>query len=276
MTKNNKSLKTKTATHSKKVTPPPASAHTHYRSRIYTSDININPLIAACDQLLSLVAAAKAAELPDDNTRLLQDLAHEIRAFEHRAQKANYDPDTINAAQYALCSLLDESISSTPWGQKNEWSKKNLLSLFHNESDGSSHFFSIIDDALENTAKNMHLLELLYLFLNFGFTGKYKETPNEQNELLALSNKLYQIIGQQSHRNPKNILINEIKTVKQKSNIIPETIININTKKLFGIAAATAIIISGIIYLGVSIKLDNISNQIYTSIEQIQNNKNED
>lgn len=255
-------------------TPPyPPSVYGCYRSRIYTSNININPLIAACDQLLSLIVSSKTVELPDDNTKLLQDLAHEIRAFEHRAQIANYEQNTITAARYALCSLLDEVITATPWGQQNNWQENNLLSLFHNENYGGERFFSIIDRVLENPSINMHLIELLYLFLNFGFKGKYNEIANGQNELLAITNRLYQTIGQQSHLSPKNILIGNTKNTKLQNDIQPpKPQTSINSKKLFGLAIAVAIITSGLIYLGISLKLNSISKQIYTKIEQIQKN----
>ena len=80
-----------------KTTPLPT--HGYYRSRAYTSNTNINPLLAACDQLFSLVANLKDVELPDDSEKLLQDLAHEIRAFEHTAQLANYDQNMIVSAR---------------------------------------------------------------------------------------------------------------------------------------------------------------------------------
>lgn len=259
-----------------KTTPFPAS-HGYYRSRIYNSNININSLIGACDQLLNLVTILKTAEFPDDSDRFLQDLAHEIRSFEHQAQIASYPSNIIVAARYALCSLLDEVIALTPWGQKNNWSENNLLFLFHNESYGGNRFFSIIDRALENISANLHLIELLYLCLNLGFTGKYREKENGVNELLAITNKLYQIIGQYSHRNNKSLLIHETKQKTQQSQIYTTNSLLTSMatpKKLFGITLALAIITSGLIYLGISLKLSQVSNPVYTTIKQIQNSTN--
>src|SRR4030067_3479848 len=96
-------------------TPPSPAISGCYRSRLYTSNININPLIAACDQILSLATTLKTTELPDNNTLFLQDLAHEIRSFEHHAQIANHQSNIIIAARYTLCCLLDEIITSTEW-----------------------------------------------------------------------------------------------------------------------------------------------------------------
>lgn len=262
-----------------KTTPLPATA-SYYRSRLYTSNININPLIAACDQLLCLTETLKSTDYPNDSEKFLHDLAHEIRSFEHRAQIANYQHDIIIAARYALCCLLDEVIKATAWGQKNNWAEKNLLFLFHNENYGGERFFAIIDRTLGNIAANLHLIELLYLCLNLGFAGKHQHTEHGQNELIALTNKLYQIIGHYSHLNRKSILVCEETKPETIPNHEHETVAplitapKITTKKLLSIVSATAIAIGGLIYLGVSIKLKSNMQPIYTTIEQVFENKN--
>lgn len=256
-----------------KTTPFPATQG-FYRSRIYTSDIGINPLIAACDQLFGLVTILETTEHPDDSDKFLQDLAHEIRSFEHRAQVADYLSNTIIAARYAICSLLDETIATTPWGQAKRWHEKSLLSLFHNENYGGSRFFSIIDRALENITNNLHLIELLYLCLNFGFAGKYREMVNGKNELISITNKLYQIIGQYNSGNQKNTLIHDEKLLLPQKEVIPQTnsydssLATIDTKKLLWGAIGFALIISGLIYLGINLKLNHMSKPIYAALKQ--------
>src|SRR3990172_8788384 len=246
-----------------KTTPFPAT-NGCYRSRIYTSNININPLVAACDQILSLAIALKTTEFPDNNTQFLQDLSHEIRSFEHHAQIANYQSNIIIAARYALCCLLDETIASTQWGQTNNWDEKNLLTLFHNENYGGARFFSIIDRSLENITANLHLIELLYLCLNLGFVGKYQNIKHGQSELVAITNKLYQIIGHHNHLNRKNLLAHDSIPEPQQNQQTPTITANIiNPKKLFGIAIALSIVISGLIYFGIHLKLNSISKEIH-------------
>ncbi len=258
-----------------KTTPFPATQG-FYRSRIYTTDFSINSLVAACDQLFGLVTVLDTIEYPDDSDKLLQDLAHEIHSFEHLAQIAGYSSNIIIAARYAICSLLDEAIAATPWGQTKRWQEKSLLSLFHHENYGGSRFFSIIDRALENITNNLHLIELLYLCLNFGFTGKYKDTANGQNELIGITNKLYQIIGQYNSVNPKTILIHDKKPPLPQIEIIPETTATssswattINTKKLIWVTASVALIIGGLSYFGINLRLNHKSKPIYVTLEQI-------
>ena len=47
---------------------------------------------------------------------LRQGLADSIRQFEARARAASVPNEQVIAARYVLCTLLDESASSTPWG----------------------------------------------------------------------------------------------------------------------------------------------------------------
>jgi type IV/VI secretion system ImpK/VasF family protein len=256
-----------------------AGSQGFYRSRIYTSDININPLIAACDPLFGVVLTLGKIENPENSDRFLQDLAHEIRSFEQRAILAGYPKSTITAASYAICSLLDEAILNTHWGQTNTWSDKNLLSCFHNENTDDSYFFSIIDNCLENIENHIHLLELLYLCLNFGFKGKYKEIVNGQNELISISNRLYSSIGEYNLDTPKSISIHDEKPFlpasqsiqeETSSTIIDQTKIN---QRLFG-ALSFAIIISSLIYVGFNLKLDYLSKPIYNLLEHEHSIKN--
>lgn len=254
-------------------TTPFATNGSCYRSRIYTTEVNLNPLVAAGDQLLSLAATIETIECPADCSKLLQDLAHEIRSFEHRAQIANYSSNIIVAARYALCCLLDEAILATPWGQENGWSEKNLLTLFHNENDGSVRFFSIINRSLEDIASNLHLIELLYLCLNFGFEGKYRKTQTGSHELLSIINKLYQIITQYNPRPHKNIFIHHESSPKSSpDHDTPNTAPIVGTQKLLWLASGLAFAISGLIYLGIILKLDNMSKPTYNTIKQLVKN----
>ncbi|EKE00746.1 MAG: IcmH [uncultured bacterium] len=241
-----------------------------YRSRIYTSNVSINPLIVACDPILTLSAALKTIEYPSDRNKFLEDLAHEIRAFEHRAKIANYPDNVIADARYALCCLLDETIALTSeWGKDNGWLQGNLLNVFYNESYGGEHFFAIVDRALEDMPANLHLIELLYLCLSFGFAGKYYNTEYGDRELAFVTNKLYQIINQYRHINRRDLFLCKSKPwLQQHKNHDPSFTPQAKGTKLFGVSIVVALGISALIYFGVYLKLHAISKPLYPLIEQ--------
>lgn len=246
-----------------------------YRSRIYTLNTSINPLVVACDPILTLTATLKNIEYPTDRNKFLEDLAHEIRAFEHRAKIANYPESIITQARYALCCLLDETIALTSeWGKNNGWLHNNLLTIFHNENYGGEYFFTIIDRALENTTANLHLIELLYLCLSFGFAGKHRNTEYGKSELASLTNNLYQVISQYRRINHRGLFVYDPHTQSTEQDYRPILVTRIKTIKLLGFAIALALIISSIIYLTIHLQLRNISQSLYPLIEHSVISKN--
>ena len=63
-------------------TASPPNTNGFYRSRIYTSNTSINPLVVACDPILTLIAILKTVEYPPDRNKFLEDLAHEFPGVE--------------------------------------------------------------------------------------------------------------------------------------------------------------------------------------------------
>lgn len=249
-------------THDEKITPFP-TFNGYYRSRIYTSEVNVNPLIAASDQLLNLITILKSVESPKDPDKFLQDLQHEIRSFEHQAKLANYPTKIITSARYLLCLTLDEAITSMGWQEKERGLEKNLFSLLYNGTYQENRLAQIVEFALTNIKENLHLLELLYLLFNLGMTGRSQNQIYTKSELIALTSRLYQIIGQATHLNCKQILIQEKKEKQASCRSIPNSI---NRKMLFGGALALAIVLTGVIYLTFYLKLNNAENLIKTTI----------
>lgn len=237
-----------------------------YRSRIYTSKININSLVAASDPILTLVTTLQNAHYPEDREKFLEHLAHEVHAFEHHAKMANYKEDTITAARYILCCLLDETIALTSeWGKDNGWLHNNLLSVFHNECYGGEDFFKIIDKSLENTTINLHLIELAYICLNLGFTGKYRNTHDGANKITQIINDLYAIISQhRSALEDKNLFVCKQEAPAEQSIKASNTSRHLSRlNKLIIIATVSSLLIAGAIYLTINMKLNNLAEPIY-------------
>ena len=98
------------------------------------------------------------------------------------------------AARYILCTLLDESAASTPWGGSGVWSGQSLLVLFHNETWGGEKVFQLMSKLAENVPNNRNLLELMYVALAFGFEGRYRVLNNGKAQLDSLRARLSQML----------------------------------------------------------------------------------
>jgi len=161
-----------------------------------TFNISLNPLVAAASPLLSEVVRFKHSLESEDLQALHGQLSSAIKLFEHRALHDGAESSQVMAARYVLCTVLDEAVVTTPWGNESEWSQMSLLSSFHNETFGGEKFFQLLERLSRNPVKHLPMLELMYLCLSLGFEGKYRVLPRGMLELEAVRDSLYRQIRQ--------------------------------------------------------------------------------
>ena len=88
---------------------------------------SLNPLVAAASPLLSAAPRIRAMVQHPNPAGLKDALADGVRKFEARARADGLPNEQVIAARYILCTLLDESAASTPWGGSGVWSNQSLL-----------------------------------------------------------------------------------------------------------------------------------------------------
>lgn len=157
----------------------------------------LNPLERSAAILLNLLSQIRNTSSHPNPTALHKQLASEISQFERRAQQEGLSPETIYMARYVLCSTVDEFVMSTPWGATSIWAQQSLLSLFHKETRGGEKVFRLLDKLRQDPARNLDLLELIYLSLSLGFQGRYRVQPNGQSELEQIREDLYYTLRNQ-------------------------------------------------------------------------------
>lgn len=160
----------------------------------------INPLVGAANALLDLVVPLRVMAQHANIEGLRQQLVAAIRRFETEARAARIDPEAVAVARYSLCTFLDETISSTPWGGSGVWASRSLLVAFHNEAFGGEKFFLLLQKLSQKPRENLHLLELMYLCLALGLEGRYRVIDGGRAQLDTLRERLQQLI--QKERGP--------------------------------------------------------------------------
>ncbi|MBK3759516.1 type IVB secretion system protein IcmH/DotU [Stutzerimonas frequens] len=170
-----------------------------------TFNISLNPLVAAASPLLSEVVRFKHSLESEDLQALHSQLSSAIKLFEHRALHDGAESSQVMAARYVLCTVLDEAVVTTPWGNESEWSQMSLLSSFHNETFGGEKFFQLLERLTRNPVKHLPMLELMYLCLSLGFEGKYRVLPRGMLELEAVRDSLYRQIRQMRGDIPREL-----------------------------------------------------------------------
>lgn len=157
----------------------------------------LNPLVRAANPLLDLVTPLRHMLAHPDVEALRLQLVQAVKAFEAGAREARVEHESIAAARYALCTLLDETISSTPWGGGGVWASRSLLVAFHNEASGGEKFFLILQKLGQDPRANLATLELMYLCLALGLEGRYRVIEGGRSQLEALRERLQLLIQQQ-------------------------------------------------------------------------------
>lgn len=157
------------------------------------------PLLGLSVRIRNMGSYANVDEL---HSRLTNELAN----FQQEVTALGYDDATTLAARYCLCSMIDESVLSQPWGAESAWPERPMLSTFHNETWGGEKVFSILDRVLDEAHRFMDLLELIYFCISLGFEGKYHVMHNGQARLDALLYTVYQVLQKHSGEAPDTLL----------------------------------------------------------------------
>ena len=174
----------------------------YYRSKAFTVNKSLNPLVAAALPIFSVVSQCQNIDQDQDLQQLHNDFCHEIHAFESQAHHKGYHRQIILAARYTLCCLIDEAIERNPNLDENAWS--SLLNVI---DDDNTHdqFYKIIQRCLTDVNAQIDLLELLYLVLSSGYQGQYANSQEGYILRENTINLIYQSIRQVRGEFSKNL-----------------------------------------------------------------------
>ncbi|MFL1552106.1 type IVB secretion system protein IcmH/DotU [Pseudomonas sp. D47] len=170
-----------------------------YASRMRPAEsfnISLNALVAAASELLSEVVRLKHSNVPEDLDVLNKRLSESLNLFEVSALQSGALDSQVMTARYVLCTVADEAVVTTTWGNESTWSQMSLLSTFHSETFGGEKFFLLLDTLSKNPVKHLPMLELMYLCLSLGFEGKYRVQTRGVVELEGIRDALYRQIRQ--------------------------------------------------------------------------------
>src|ERR1700712_4615511 len=82
---------------------------------------SLNPLVNATMPLLAAAPRVRAMARHPNPAGLRDPLNDGIRKFESQARAQGLPNEQVIAGRYILCTLLDESAASTPWGGSGVW-----------------------------------------------------------------------------------------------------------------------------------------------------------
>jgi len=155
---------------------------------------SLNPIEKSASALLLLLTRLSEFQSQDKVAALKVRLISEIKSFQMDMQVSGVNQEMAQTARYLMCTVLDEAVLNTPWGSNSDWAQRSLLSQFHQEVSGGERFFQLMESLGKSPQKNLHLLELMYLCLAFGFEGRFRVVEGGRDKLRNIREWLYQVI----------------------------------------------------------------------------------
>jgi type VI secretion system protein ImpK len=222
----------------------------------------LNPLVAAANPLLDLVLPLRHMVSYPQVENLRLQLVAAIKTFETQAKAAMVEHEAIAAARYSLCTFLDETISSTPWGGGGVWASRSLLVTFHNEAFGGEKFFLILQKLCQDPRANIHTLELMYLCIALGLEGRYRVIEGGRSQLEILRERLQQLIQKERGTAEPELSVHWMGASGKGESLwrmIPVWVI-----------AAIAAVILILLQLLLSYRLSSISDPVFENIHKIK------
>lgn len=224
--------------------------------------VGLNPLEGAASGLLTLLTTLSTTRSHPEPASLKTRITREINNFQNNAQSCGIDAETVYTTRYILCTVLDEAVLNTPWGQSSDWAQQSLLSSFHQEVAGGERFFQLLKSLGQYPAKNLHLLELMYLCMALGFEGRYRIVQGSKDKLLQIKDWLYDIIQKQKGQRD-NALSTHWQGVTDKRNPL------IRFVPLW-VFSATAAGLLATIYMGFLFHLNQLSDPVFKQLFTIK------
>ena len=217
----------------------------------------LNPLVAAAVPLLVAAPRVRTTARHPNPAALRESLAEGIKKFEAQARANGLPNEQVVAGRYVLCTLLDESAASTPWGGAGTWSAQSLLVQFHNEAWGGEKVFQLMSKLAENVEANRNLLELMYVVLAFGLEGRYRVIDNGRAQLDGVRQRLSQMLRQGKSYD---------KALSPRWQGNPDSGEGLRDGlPLWLIASITALVL-GLVFVGLRFALSNQSDPVFTQL----------
>ena len=194
------------------VTVPIDFSDTVLREELHFNDAD-NPLYNISVPLLSVILTLSRLPKPDNIEQFRQQLKRDVVALSEAGKKLDYPSAVIDKLCCLHCIVIDEFIIHGLWGYDAGWENNTLLSELFSMKNGGELFFTVAEKAMLQSAKMADLLEIIYVFLQMGFKGRYR---SRQTDRLGLIIK--EIAGAISVRvNKADILIEDVPQVKYRS-----------------------------------------------------------
>jgi len=223
--------------------------------------VSDNVLTDEAAVLYSLVAPIRSTTSHNDVNGLKKQCINLINQYEQRLRAKGVAAEVIEQARYTLCCFIDEIVLNTSWGGNSDWATESLLSTFHNETFGGEYFFTLLENAINQPAQNLMLLELQYLCLSFGFVGKMRVEDRGYEKLELIKDRAYKAIRSQRGEPAREL------SPKWHSDVVQSGALETRLP-LWVLCSVVAALLLGV-YMYLNYQVNNYSDQVHRQLNTL-------
>lgn len=225
----------------------------------------VNPLVDAASHLFSILGKLKHLETCSQLAQLQKELIQDVTAFQEALRHQRYQMEYLIIARYVLCATFDDIISNTSWGGQGEWDSFSLLAAFNQDVQHQHKFFTILERALKESTLYIDLMEFIYLCLNAGYKGAYRDTEHNQFLLEQITHTLYKHITVYRGGFNKSLSLSPASLFPRPTKLSKKSPY-LSLRFIFFTTASLVMIV----FISLGYLMDIISNETYEYISQIQ------
>jgi len=167
--------------------------------------MRVHSLLDLLHEGFHMLFLLKSGSAPPGEKEFEEQIVSYLRDFEREAHKLRADVEDIEAAKYAYCAALDETILASQFQLRDTWECRPLqLRLFGDQLAGE-HFFDRLEALRTAGAARVQSLQVFHMCLLLGFHGKYALTDADKLAYMAarLGDEIAHIKGRRTGFAPR-------------------------------------------------------------------------
>jgi type VI secretion system protein ImpK len=138
-----------------------------------TESVRVQSLLDLMHDGFYALFMLKNGSAPPGENEFLDKVSRFLAEFESEARRLRAHGDDIDAAKYAYCAALDETILASAFPIRAAWERRPLqLTVFGDQLAGE-HFFDRLEALRGKGGARLQALQVFHLCLLMGFQGKY-------------------------------------------------------------------------------------------------------
>lgn len=149
------------------------AAPTLFGTAANADGVRIQSLLDLMHEGFHLLFLLKNGATPPAEEEFMEKVNSFLSGFDSEAHKLRAHGDDIEAAKYAWCAALDETLLASSFPLRDAWERRPLQLVQFGDQLAGEHFFDRLEALRSKGSARLQALQVFHMCLLLGFRGKY-------------------------------------------------------------------------------------------------------